>query len=379
MTSQDYIDFIFENILIFKLNDKPEFQEDKLRPILNAIDENSLKIAAGFNKYLLTYFILKVINEDKIHLEENLKKLEKLSLLIGPMGALSYFTPNQMEYVLDKLNSMPFDDITEEKISILGDEQLHQEFGGSGYTSQDALLNQLTSAEYYLKEMGYSDEEIKVKVEAAKKNPETIDSLFSAPRKEIMSLPPELQQRNVNSETSTPVDEGKKEEAISRHIASIQSEGDEERNQKVEEIVEKIKKIVKDAMNENQEKVFRQMHPDRLNRAFKMLTDTKRKADRISLYLDWFANSFLLSKIELKVEHWQVSSAARQGSTGVYTAGIDFSRYDNIIKDFSDSKLEKVVNISNKILVNPSKKAIQKLGQDLIAETGFDEHLYFTD
>ncbi|KKK51976.1 hypothetical protein LCGC14_3109580, partial [marine sediment metagenome] len=31
------------------------------------------------------------------------------------------------------------------------------------------------------------------------------------------------------------------------------------------------------------------------------------------------------------------------------------------------------------LLESPTKAAMQKLGQDLIAETGFDEHLYFTD
>ena len=96
-------------------------------------------------------------------------------------------------------------------------------------------------------------------------------------------------------------------------------------------------------------------------------------------FLEWFFCSTLLSKIELKVEHWQVSSQAGHGTTGVYTAGIDFSRYDNIVRDFPDSKLTKVINVSRRILQNPTKNALQKLGQDLIAETGFDEHLYFTD
>jgi hypothetical protein len=109
------------------------------------------------------------------------------------------------------------------------------------------------------------------------------------------------------------------------------------------------------------------------------MLSTKRKSKRTDLYLEWFVSSLLLSKIELKVEHWQVSSSAGHGNAGVYTAGIDFSRYDNIIREFSDGKLEKVVNITRRILRNPNKKSIQKLGQDLIAETGFDEHLYFTD
>jgi hypothetical protein len=95
--------------------------------------------------------------------------------------------------------------------------------------------------------------------------------------------------------------------------------------------------------------------------------------------LEWYFCSHLLSNIEVKVEHWQTSSAAGHGSTGVYTAGINFGRYDQIVREFPDTKLAKVINIARRILQNPTKKAIQKLGQDLIAETGFDEHLYFTD
>ena len=76
---------------------------------------------------------------------------------------------------------------------------------------------------------------------------------------------------------------------------------------------------------------------DRLNRALKMLKQTKRKSKRLILLLEWFFCSHLLSGIELKVEHWQVSSQANQGQHGVYTAGIDFSRYDPIVKGFSDS------------------------------------------
>ena len=169
------------------------------------------------------------------------------------------------------------------------------------------------------------------------------------------------------------------QEAIEQHVKSIHEDITEERAQKVEEILNLIKSHVKDEMSELQEKVFKQMHPDRLNRAYKMLRETKRKSKRMELLLEWFTASLLLSKIELKVEHWQVSSTATHGSAGVYTAGMDFSRYDPIIKEFPDNKLEKVLNIARRILQKPSKKAIQKLGQDLIAETGFDEHLYFTD
>ena len=130
-------------------------------------------------------------------------------------------------------------------------------------------------------------------------------------------------------------------------------------------------------MTPNYERVYKQLHPDRLQRALKFLKETKRKDNRMDSYLEWFFCSYLLENIELKVEHWQVSSQASHGHAGVYTAGVSFSRY-NIIKGFSDSKLGKVVKIARRILQNPSKKKIQKLGQDLIAETGFDEHLYFT-
>ena len=167
--------------------------------------------------------------------------------------------------------------------------------------------------------------------------------------------------------------------AIEQHVRSIEHEINGERAKKVEEIIQLIKAHIKDNMNGSYERVFRQIHPDRLNRALKMLRDTKRKSKRMTLYLEWFFCSTLLSKIEVKVEHWQTSSAAGMGQTGVYTAGINFERYDKIIQEFSDAKLAKVINISRRILQNPTKKAIQKLGQDLIAETGFDEHLYFTD
>ena len=140
-----------------------------------------------------------------------------------------------------------------------------------------------------------------------------------------------------------------------------------------------IKDHVRENMNNSYERVYQQIHPDRLNRAFKMLKDTKRKSKRMHLYLEWFFCSHLMSNIEVKVEHWQTSSAAGHGSTGVYTAGINFDRYDQIIREFPDNKLTKVINIARRILQNPTKKAMQKLATDLIAETGFDEHLYFTD
>ncbi|MBY8986591.1 MAG: hypothetical protein KGD65_16080, partial [Candidatus Lokiarchaeota archaeon] len=169
------------------------------------------------------------------------------------------------------------------------------------------------------------------------------------------------------------------QDAIDQHIQSIQQEVTGERAKKVEEIIQMMRDHVKENMKENYERVFRQIHPERLNKALKMLQTTKRKSKRQDLYLEWFFCSTLLSKIEIKVEHWQVSSQAGHGTTGVYTAGLNFSRYDNIVREFPDSKLTKVINVSRRILQNPTKNAIQKLATSLIEETGFDEHLYFTD
>ena len=236
--------------------------------------------------------------------------------------------------------------------------------------------------------IGYSRQEIQEKFNEVRENPEKLESLFSLPQKEIYNMPSEIQQsasgsftmsQDVSDTTNESLGNNEYEEVLAHHIQSIHQEITAERAQKVDEILSMIKAYVKDTLTELQEKIFRQMHPDRLNRALKMLKTTKRKSKRMDLYLEWFISSFLLSKIELKVEHWQVSSSAGHGSAGVYTAGIDFSRYDNIIRDFPDSKLEKVVKITRRIIRSPTKKSIQKLGQDLIAETGFDEHLYFTD
>ncbi|MBY9004917.1 MAG: hypothetical protein KGD73_13155, partial [Candidatus Lokiarchaeota archaeon] len=293
-------------------------------------------------------------------------------------------------HVLDKLPSLKLDEIDEAKISLLADENLRQQFGGTGgaYSVSDALENQLTSAAFYLINMGYSRQEIQEKFNEVRRNSSKLGDLFNIPQKEIYNMPAELSQgQNSASTTQSPtgnenitVDQTPSvQEAIERHMQSIHEDITDERAQKVKEILSEIKDHVREMMSELQEKIFLQMHPDRLQRALKMLKLTKRKSKRMELLLEWYASSLLLSKIELKVEHWQVSSSAGHGDAGVFTAGIDFSRYDNIIKDFSDDKLTKIINIARKILQHPTKKAIQKLGQDLISETGFDEHLYFTD
>jgi hypothetical protein len=389
MDKSDYLYMILDNIMAFSIQLSPVYQENGVNSHLEKFDEEALKIIAGFNKSFLKHFLDLSKGKTQRDVQDTLKKMELISYMIGPIGNLHYLGEDQVQFILSKLNSLKLDEINEEKVSLLADDRLRQQFGSNSgdYNAADALENQLASAAFYLMNMGYSRQEIQQKFNEVRQNPSRLGDLFNLPEKEIYNMPDEIHYTsNTNSSSISSSEQQVLEEqtptlqeAIAHHVKSIHEDITEERAQKVEEILNLIKNYVREAMTELQEKVFKQMHPDRLNRAYKMLKDTKRKSKRMDLLLEWFTASLLLSKIELKVEHWQVSSTATHGNAGVYTAGMDFSRYDPIIKEFPDNKLEKVLNIARKILQKPSKKAIQKLGQDLIAETGFDEHLYFTD
>ena len=383
MNKPDYIYMIMDNVLVYNINLPPEFQNSGLDDHLNKFDENYVKIIAGFNKNFLEHFLTISKGKSQNDIADLLKKMEKNAYMVGPIGNLSYIGSDQVEYILTKINDLKIDEIIEEKISLVADDQLRQQFGGSNYNSSEALENQLASAAFYLMNMGYSREDIQEKFNEVRQDPSRLESLFNLQQREIYNLPSEIQRPSSTSQPNpqeTSIDQSNGLNAsIAQHIQTIHQDITEERAQKVIVILEEIKAHVKDDLSELQEKVFKQMHPDRLTRALKILKTTKRKSKRMNLYIEWFTDSLLLSKIELKVEHWQVSSSADHSSAGVYTAGIDFSRYDNIVRDFSDAKLTKVVNICRRILQKPTKKAIQKLGQDLISETGFDEHLYFTD
>jgi len=390
MHKSDYLYMILDNVLAFSIQLPPEFQGNGLNEHLDKFDENALKVVAGFNKNFLRHFLDLSRGKNQKDINGKLKKMEVVSYMVGPIGNLNYLGEEQLDHILEKLQSLKLEEIDEAKISLIADEHLRQQLGGTGggYSVSEALENQLTSAAFYLMNMGYNRQEIQEKFNVVRNDPSKLGELFNLPQKEIYNMPAELNQ-DQNSTThmqppsgneSTTVDQTLSiQEAIERHMLTIHEDITEERAQKVKEILSEIKDYVKEMMSELQEKIFLQMHPDRLQRALKMLKLTKRKSKRMELIIEWFSSSFLLSKIELKVEHWQVSSSAGHGDAGVFTAGIDFSRYDNVIKDFSDEKLTKIINIARKILQHPTKKAIQKLGQDLIAETGFDEHLYFTD
>ncbi|MHA2180250.1 MAG: hypothetical protein ACXAAH_02370 [Promethearchaeota archaeon] len=389
MQRSDYVYMIADNIMVYQITIPSDFEGNRLHEHLNKYEEKYLKIIAGFDKNFLEHFLIISKGKKQEDLAEILKKMEKISYMIGPTGNLNYLASNQIQYILTKLGSLKVNEIKEAKISKIADEQIEKEFG-TPYSTSSALENQLSSAAFYLNSIGYSHQDIQAKFQEVKEDPSKLEALFTLPPKEIYGMPDEVQQMNNppsrsqpsagSSQSSNTIENSQAtQNAIDQHIQSIQHEVTGERAKKVEEIILIIKDHVKENMKQNYERVFRQIHPDRLNKALKMLQTTKRKSKRQNLILEWFFCSTLLSKIEIKVEHWQVSSQAGHGTAGVYTAGIDFSRYDNIVRDFNDSKLTKVINISRRILQNPTKNAIQKLGQDLIAETGFDEHLYFTD
>jgi hypothetical protein len=377
---------IIDNLAVFHIKPPELPQGEQFYDYLDKFDEEFIKIIAGFNKKFLEYFLNISKGKDPRSLDGILKKMENISYMVGPTGNLNYLSPSQLDYILSKMDSLELNDITEQKISAIVDEQIHNEFGVPQYTTSQALEHQLSSAAFYLINMGYSRREIEEKFNEVREDPSKLDALFSLPQKEIYAVPPELQhESSLQSQPQSRSQEividrnQETEDAIDQHINAIHHEISEERAQKVDEIMQEIKAHVRDKLTDQYERVFRQIHPDRLMKAYKILKQTKRKSKRMNLLLEWFLCSHLLSGIELKVEHWQVSSQATTDQAGVYTAGLDFSRYDNIIREFPDSKLAKVINVARRILQNPTKRAIQKLGQDLIATTGFDEHLYFTD
>ncbi|MFX1361689.1 MAG: hypothetical protein ACFE8T_15265, partial [Promethearchaeota archaeon] len=314
MNKTDYLYMILDNILVFSINLPPEFQGNGLNDHLSKFDEYGLKVIAGFNKNFLEHFLKISRGKTQNDIKDILKKMEKISIMVGPIGNLNYLTPEQVNFILTKIKTLKLEEINEEKISLMADDLLREQFGAPGnYSAADALENQLSSAAFYLINMGYSEKEIQEKFNEVRQHPSKLGELFTLPQKEIYSIPTEIEQSSTASPPSTSesdVDNNQSfNDVIARHVQSIHQDITEERAQKVDEILQEIKAHVKDNMSELQEKVFRQMHPDRLNRALKMLRTTKRKSKRMQLYLEWFSESFLLSKIELKVEHWQVSSS----------------------------------------------------------------------
>ncbi|MBN1802433.1 MAG: hypothetical protein JW891_13060 [Candidatus Lokiarchaeota archaeon] len=374
MDKSDYIYMIIDNVLVFGIN--TDLQGEKLKEHLNKYDEQVIKAVAGFSQKFLEHFLIVSKGKTQSEIEDLIKKMENISYMISPMGSLHYLREEQLEYILTKLGSLELSEISEQEISRIADEQIEKQFGGTvNYSESQALEAQLSSAAFYLSGLGFPQSVINQKLDEVRKEPSKLDALFNVAAPSSSNHPPMYAEESTDKIVSSH----DVEKAIDGYIESIKQDITEERAKRVAEIMVEIKDYVQESLDARHERVFKMIHPDRLSRALKMLKSVKKKSNRIGLYIEWFFCSHLIENIEFKVEHWQVSSQAGHGSSGVYSAGIAFSRYDQIIREFNDSKLTKVVNICRRILQTPSKKAIQKLGQDLVAETGFDEHLYFTD
>ena len=237
MNKSDYIYMILDNVLVYNINLPQGFQGNGLDNHLNKFDENNVKIVAGFNKNFLEHFLIVTKGKSQNDVVDLLKKMEKIAYLVGPIGNLSYLGNDQVDYILTKINDLKIDEINEEKISLVADDQLRQQFGGGGnYNSSEALENQLASAAFYLMNMGYSREDIQQKFNEVRQDPSRLDSLFNMQQREIYNLPSEIQQSSSTSAPSpqeTSIDQSNGLNAsIAQHIQSIHQDITEERAQK---------------------------------------------------------------------------------------------------------------------------------------------------
>jgi hypothetical protein len=161
MQKSDYIYMITDNIMVYQISLPADFRGNQLHSHLNKYDEKFLKIIAGFDKNFLEHFL--IISKGRVQedIADILKKMEKISFMIGPTGNLNYLTPNQIQYILTKLGSLKLNEIKEGEISKIADEQIEKEFGaGTTYSASSALEQQLSSAAFYLQSIGYNIQEI---------------------------------------------------------------------------------------------------------------------------------------------------------------------------------------------------------------------------
>ena len=194
MNKSDYIYMILDNVLVYNINLPPEYQGEGLHEHLNNFDEDNVKIVAGFNKNFLEHFLTVTKGKLQKEVSDLLKKMEKISYMVGPLGNLSYLGNDQVEYILTKIDSFKLNEISEEKIGHIADEQLREQFGGTGgYGTSEALENQLASAAFYLMNMGYSQEEIQEKFNEVREDPTKLEALFTLQQREIYNLPSEIQ------------------------------------------------------------------------------------------------------------------------------------------------------------------------------------------
>ena len=106
MQKIDYIYMITDNVLVYQISLPAELRGNQLQQHLDKYDEKFLKIIAGFDKNFLEHFLIISKGRNSEEFADILKKMEKISFMIGPTGNLNYLTTNQIQYILTKLGSL---------------------------------------------------------------------------------------------------------------------------------------------------------------------------------------------------------------------------------------------------------------------------------
>ena len=248
MNKEDYIYMIIDNVLVFGIN--TDLQGDTLRAHLEKYDDDVIKAVAGFNQKFLEHFLIISKGKEQKDILEEIKKMEKISIMISPVGNLHYLRDENLEFILTKLGALKLDEITEAQVIKIVDEQLEKQFGGVGnYTEAAALEGQLQSAAFYLSGLGYPRTVIEQRLEEVRKDPSKLDALFNVPEMGAFDQPPEFGGTSSQRiEQSQDVDH-----AIEGYIASLKSDMSEERAKKAEEILVEIRELGKEYMNDNYE------------------------------------------------------------------------------------------------------------------------------
>ena len=115
MNKSDHIYMILDNVLVYNINLPPEYQGDGLNNHLNKFDEKNIEIVAGFNKNFLEHFLKISAGKSQQDIDDTLKKMEKISYMVGPIGNLNYLSSDQVDFILKKMNTLKLEEINEVK------------------------------------------------------------------------------------------------------------------------------------------------------------------------------------------------------------------------------------------------------------------------
>ncbi|GAH07929.1 unnamed protein product [marine sediment metagenome] len=127
MEKSDYIYMIKDNVSVLGIQLPDHLQGENLEKYLTALPLDTLEHIAGFDKNFLEFFFHKLKGISNQDFTNFLKKINKISYLVGPLGELSYLTEEQIKYILEKIEDLNMEDIVSEKINQIADEFLEKE------------------------------------------------------------------------------------------------------------------------------------------------------------------------------------------------------------------------------------------------------------